>query len=252
MGCECCKSRAEAIPLGLPSKTGKDAKLEAMGTQLLQDLETLQNNIKAPKNSAVPQVLWTAPDFAKYSEFLQALAKQTDALKRSPAIQLIDLPTEGVSPEEIKARCKAMAEFIAEMRNLHEPGALPDSDWLVAVRQLVAKKAVFLAYKRRYEQLVKQGNDYHEALSILTEESEAQITEARVVLVQKEVGEALEGYCTVIQLTERIFQAISFMSRIALEMQERIDGLSGKTLPTTEASAHLSTEIRTHEDTQSQ
>ena len=235
MGCECCKPRTEVIPLSLPSKADKETKLESLGNQLLRDLEILQDNIKAPKNAAVSQVLWSTTDFTKYSEFLLALTKQTEALQRSPAIQLVGLPTEGAAPEEISARCKAMAEFITELRSLHEPGELPDSDWLVAVQQLVAKKAVLFTCKRRYEQLAKQCNDYQEALSILAEEGEPQVTEAKVKLVQKEVGAVLDGYFVVIQLTERVFQAISFLSRIALGMQTRIEALSGKTLLTTEA-----------------
>lgn len=261
MGCECCKPRPEAVPLSLPSKPkgNIEKKLESMGNQLLHDLETLRDNIKAPKNSATSRTLWNTTDFSKYSEFLLALAKQAEALQRSPAIQLIGLPTAGVAPEEVSARCKAMAEFITEMRSLHEPGTLPDPDWLVAVQQLVAKKSVFFACKRRYEQLVKQCNDYQEALSILTEESEPQITEAKVVLLQKEVGEVLDGYCTVIQLTERIFQAISFLSRVALGMQARIEALSGHTPFTTEAlerpaqqNEHLRMEIREREGAQAQ
>lgn len=230
MGCECCKPREGELPPALPSKAAKTGEVKAQGEQLLKDLQTLGNNIKAPKNAAATsQTLWASADFKAYGEFLTALAQQTEAMEQSEAIQLLGLPTEGVSAEEVSARCQTMAAFVAELRSLHEPGALPDPDWLETVKQLVGKKHVFLACKRRYEQLLQQCLDYEsEAAAVPEDEGH---TLAQVQTLQREVGETLDGYCTVIQLTERIFQAISFLSRIALGMQARIETLSGRSRP---------------------
>jgi len=255
MGCECFKPRGEELPPRLPSKAGKVTKVESEGEQLLKDMQELSNSIRAPKNaSATLQAFWTPADFKAYGEFLTALAQQTEALEQSAAISLLGLPTEGVPPEEVIARCQAMAAFVAELRGLHEPGALPDSDWLEVVKQLVSKKHTLLACKHRYEQLLQLCLDYQDAAATLPDEAQAQTLKAQVQTLQKEVGETMDGYCTVIQLTERIFQAISYLSRVALGMEARIDTLSGRTRsspvsrePASQQDAGLEMEIRDQE-----
>jgi hypothetical protein len=239
MGCECCKPRPEEVPPSLPSKSNKTSRLSAQGKQLLQDFQALCNNIKAPKGVGPnPQALWTSADFKAYGKFLAALGKQAENLEQSPAIQMLGLPIEGLEETEANERRKVMESFVAELRGLHEPGELPDPEWLGAVKQLVSKKAVFSACKKRYEQLAKQRQDYQAATEKATEQEDF-VPVDQVLALQTEAGETLDGYLGVIQQTERIFQAISFLSRVALGMQARVEALSGQAAPSTTDSQEI-------------
>lgn len=251
MGCECCKSRLEATPTSLPSKSRKVSSLVVQGKQLSQDFQTLLNNIQAPKGAGDnPQSLWTVADLKMYGEFLAKLVKQVEELEQNPVIQVLGLPTEGLEAAEVSERCRAMESFIAQLRSMSEPGDLPDAQWLEAVKQLVAKKTVFLACKKRYEQLQKQFQDYRANSGNVPQKDILVIVDKGQAL-QTQVGQTMDGYFTIIQRTERVFQAISFLSRVAMGMQARLDALSGQSSVPTDTQppqvAVLEMEVRDRE-----
>ena len=250
MGCHCCRKEAEEkSQQSLPSKRQQPLLVEETGERLLHDLKSLRDNMKAPKLSTTSTSLWSLKDFHLYESFLTALLQQAETLQQSPAIHILSLPVEGVSPEELRQRYEEMERFIQELRGLHEPGELPDAEWLEAVKQLVGKKNLFLTCKQRYEQLKQQFYAYQSAVEELNNAEEActklDISHLNDELstVQRETGEVLTGYCTVIQLTEKVFQTISFLSRVALGMQARMDVMSGRALPNSNGGVHVGDDL---------
>jgi len=228
MGSECCKGRPDSVPPTLPSKSRKTSRLTAQGKQLSQAFQTLLNNIQAPKGvGSSPQALWTLADLQTYREFLAALVQEIESMEQNPVIQLLGLPTEGLEGGEVEERCRAMQDFIAQLKGIHEPRKLPDVEWLEAVQHLVGKKTVFLACRKRCEQLYKEFQDFRASLGNTPNKHTLPYVEKTLVL-QSQVEQTIDGYFAIIQQTERVFQAVSFLSRVALGMQARLDALSGR------------------------
>ena len=213
MGCDCCKGRPGEFPPSLPAKKEPASRLEGTEERLVQDLASLRQQLSRPKLSSRPDLLWSSSDFSAYSVFLTSLASQAEALQQNPLLQSLSLPIDRRNQTENRQKASEMQEFIHNLRDLHEPGELPDAFWLEAVKQLVGKKSEINAQKQLFDRLSQK---------ILSKT----VASSQISALQVEITALFDGFFLIIQLTERIFRAISFLSRVALVMQTRIDEIN--------------------------
>ena len=254
MGSECCKSRPDdsESSKSLPKKNQQLVKLKETGEQLTKDLDELERKVQSLKKIEVlkPEsiVRWDKNDYATYIAFLGELEKQAAALEHSPAIQLLGNPKDGETAEQEEARIQALSQFVSDLRAFNQPGDLPDGEWLSVVKQIVARKTGLVGCKGQKEEVGKQleqfegvvkgvenkeGKDSgagspstNERKSLTVSLSDLHSLHALQSKLRSKftvLDTTLDGCLRVVQGGERVFQAISYLSRIALGMQATID-----------------------------